>query len=282
MLATAVIIDMVLSDERCTIDGPRPAVATAIDAADRVATLGLRDVQEAARMLVALNHALAGDTPAMRRAIDAVLAAPDVSPDAVAAMTAIEGVPLLLTHDLPAANAAIDQGISRLITRPSIAPFSLFGVWTLLRTVVDDRADEARDTLRATFAAVRAINRAALCYADAVAAGRDGRPDAARVLLTDADALLAERPWWRRLLHALVFDAAVADGGVTRCRPCGPTSRRTRRRATWNWHASAERCCAEPEPRPVVAGVTRSSRRRCARLGSPAGRSTCSTWSSRG
>ena len=212
MLATAVTIDMVLADERCTIDGPRPALGMAIDAADRVATLGLRDVHEAARMEVALFHALAGNTRAAQTAIDVVLASADTSPDAVAAMTAIRGIPLLLAHDLARANAAIDAGISTLIARPSISPFSLFGVWALLRTVVDDRGQQARDALRAALPGVRAVNQAGVRYGDAVAAGRAGRPDAAAASVADGDALLNGRPWWRRLLHTLVLEAAVTDG----------------------------------------------------------------------
>lgn len=212
MLATAATIDMVLADERCTVDGPRAVVAMAADAADLVAALGLRDVLEAARVEIALFHALAGDTRAARAAIDVVLAGPDASPDAVAAMTAVSGVPLLLAHDLVGADATMNEGISTLITRPSIAPFSLFGVWALLRTVVGDRGDEARELLRAAFPGVRLINRAALHYADAVAAGRAGRSGAAAAMMAEADVLLTGRHWWRRLLHTLVFDAAVADG----------------------------------------------------------------------
>jgi hypothetical protein len=212
MLATVATIDMVLADERCTIDGPRAALAIAVDAAERAATLGLRDILEPARMEVALFHALAGETRAAHTAIDAVLAGPDLSPDAVAAMTAVRGIPLLLARDLPGANALIDEGISALIARPSIAPFSVFGIWPLLRTVVDDRGVQAREALRTASASARMINRAGVRYADAVAAGRDGRPDAAVALLAEADALLRGRPWWRRLLHTLVLDAAVTDG----------------------------------------------------------------------
>ena len=212
MLATVATIDMVLADERCTIDGPQPALAIVTGAAERAAALGLRDLLEPARMEVALFHALAGQTRAAHAAIDAVLAGPDVSPDAVAAMTAVRGIPALLAHDLETANGLIDEGIRALITRPSIAPFSVFGIWPLLRTVVDDRGDEAREVMRTASPSVRAINRAGVLYADAVAAGRSGRPDAAAALLGDTDVLLAARPWWRRLLHVLVLDAAVADG----------------------------------------------------------------------
>jgi DNA-binding CsgD family transcriptional regulator len=141
-----------------------------------------------------------------------VLGEPDVSPDAIAAMTTVGGISLLLSHDLAGAHTKIDEGISTLITRPSIAPFSLFGVWVLLRAVVGDRADEARELLRGAPPAMRWINRAAVIYADAVIAGRGGRPDTAAEQLAEGDALLTGRPWWRRLLHILVLDAAVADG----------------------------------------------------------------------
>jgi hypothetical protein len=82
----------------------------------------------------------------------------------------------------------------------------------LLRTVVADRDTEARDFLRTAGVGRRDVNRAALTYADAVAAGRAGRARAASDLLAAADALVVARPWWGRLLRLIALESAVADG----------------------------------------------------------------------
>ncbi|MGH3943983.1 MAG: hypothetical protein ACRDSI_02885 [Pseudonocardiaceae bacterium] len=54
-------------------------------------------------------------------------------------------------------------------------------------------------------------NRAALEYADAIAAGRAGRADEAAAGFAAADAAIAQLPWWNRLLRLLALEAAVVD-----------------------------------------------------------------------
>ena len=61
-------------------------------------------------------------------------------------------------------------------------------------------------------AALRPANRGALRYADAIAAGRAGRPRRGRGLFAAGDADLAGSPWLHRLLRLPVLEAAVADG----------------------------------------------------------------------
>jgi len=92
------------------------------------------------------------------------------------------------------------------------APLHQFGLWALLRTVVDDRGAAARDVLRGLPAALRPANRGALHYADAIAAGRSGRPDEAVALFARGEADLARVAWLHRLFRLLVLEAAVADG----------------------------------------------------------------------
>jgi DNA-binding CsgD family transcriptional regulator len=70
----------------------------------------------------------------------------------------------------------------------------------------------ARDQLRLAPAALRRGNRGALCYADAVAAGRVGRRSDAESHFDEGDRLLATAHWWRRLLHLVVCPAAIKDG----------------------------------------------------------------------
>ena len=52
----------------------------------------------------------------------------------------------------------------------------------------------------------------ALCYADAIVAGREGRDADAAQAYAEGDELLAPVAWWRRFLRLFTLEAAVADG----------------------------------------------------------------------
>ena len=99
-----------------------------------------------------------------------------------------------------------------LVRHRSAAPLHQFGLWALLRTVVDDRGAEARETLRGLPAAARLANRAALDYADAVAAGRAGQADKAAALVAAAEDALTPLPWLRRTLRLLALESSVTEG----------------------------------------------------------------------
>ena len=125
---------------------------------------------------------------------------------------AVQATLALATHDLRAAHAVLDAAVPAVVGHRSTAPLHHYGVWALLRTACDDRGEEARRTLAALPAGMRRVNRAALMYAEAVAAGRDGRHDAAAGALADAEQLAASTPWLRRLLRTVALDSAVVDG----------------------------------------------------------------------
>ena len=106
----------------------------------------------------------------------------------------------------------LDEAMTPLARHRSAAPLHQFGLWALLRTVVDDRGAEARDTLRGLPAAARLANRAALDYAEAVAAGRAGQSEQATALIAGAEDALAPLPWLRRTLRLLALESAVTEG----------------------------------------------------------------------
>ena len=118
----------------------------------------------------------------------------------------------LAAHDLGAACAILDEAITPLVRHRSAAPLHQFGLWALLRTVVDDRGAEARQTLRGLPAGARLANRAALAYADAVVAGRAGRAEEAAALVAGAEEALATLPWLRRTLRLVALESAVTEG----------------------------------------------------------------------
>ena len=74
------------------------------------------------------------------------------------------------------------------------------------------RRRRPRDPPRPQGARWRLGIRAALGYADAIAAGRAGRASEAAAHFADADAALAHLPWWNRLLRLFALEAAVVDG----------------------------------------------------------------------
>ena len=211
MLAEVAATDLLLGDIRGLIDGP---VAT-IPVAQRSATLaGQVRLDQTAAMALAMTaeaYAILGRTDDMRAALDQVsrLAA---EVDVASTGIVTHAMVALLDRDLPRARDLFDQAIDRLRSHSSAAPLRHWGVWALLRTVLDDRHAAAREELRYSPVVFRNANRGALHYADAVAAGRDGDATRAVELLATGDEVLARVHWWRRLLRLQVLGAAIGDG----------------------------------------------------------------------
>jgi DNA-binding CsgD family transcriptional regulator len=211
LLGSAGAADVILFDSIVVQDGPRAVEAPARVLLDRAAWLNMPELQAGSAFAVALARAASGD-PAGTEAALARLPVSAAWPDAEPLAAAVRALPLLLAHDLPGANSTLDAGMAGLVQHRVAAPLHQFGLWALLRTVVDDRGATARDILRGLPAAMRPANRAALYYADAVAAGCGGRPDDAVALFALGEADLARVPWLHRLFRLLVLEAAIADG----------------------------------------------------------------------
>lgn len=212
MLASVVQIDVILADVSMTIDGPGEALLAGSRAVGLSARLGLTDLHATASVQTAWLHALAGDAAAARSSLDG--AAEDIArvPDVAALAAMVPGVRALTAGDLAAARDHLDAGIAVLARNPAGAPLVAWGLWVLVRAVVDDGPDEARESLASSHASIRIDNRAADLYSRAVSAGRAGDADAAVALMAEADAMLAAQHWWRRLMRLLTWQAAVADG----------------------------------------------------------------------
>ncbi|MGD9528381.1 MAG: LuxR C-terminal-related transcriptional regulator, partial [Pseudonocardia sp.] len=200
------------TEQMITTEGPRAAVLTARRAAERAGRLRLTALQAMAELLAASAAALDGDTATATALVEAAVSRPHAPVEAQAARLTVPGLCRLTEHDLVAANAAVDAGMSPLLRHGSAAPTAYFGLWVLLRTVVGDRDAAARAELRGHPTVQSGPNGAALAYADAVAAGRAGDREEAANRFTAADAALAQLPWWNRLLRLLALETAVADG----------------------------------------------------------------------
>lgn len=212
MLSYTVRIDLVRVVIILQVEGPRAARPLAQRAADRAGQLRLTAVQALCELWAAAGAAAAGELPAMSALLESSTSRSDAPPEVTALAPVIRALPHLLNHDLPTAAALVDEGITKLLRHASAAPIGYFGLWVLLRTAVADRDAQARETLRGHRAISAIANRAALHYAEAIAAGRAGQPEQAAALFAAADAPIARLPWWKRLLRLLALEAAVTDG----------------------------------------------------------------------
>jgi DNA-binding CsgD family transcriptional regulator len=212
VLAQAVQADLLLSDAALLVDGPRAALRLVLRGVHGAERLRLTGQQAAAEMIGAATAALAGEQSMATRLLEAAATRADSPMEALTLAPMVRGLPYLMRHDLPHASALVDEGITALLAHRSAAPTSWFGLWVLLRTAVADHDREARDALRAHHSLISAANAAALGYAEAIAAGRSGRGDAAVAHFAEADASIAHLTWWNRLLRLLALEAAVTDG----------------------------------------------------------------------
>ena len=204
-------LDMMLGEHALLVGGPPAAQGLAQELVDRGAALRLPAAELAGRYTLALVPAVAGRRDDLERHLDGWATA-GAGPEAPFLPASARAFAALAVHDLGGAATTLDQGIAPLVRHRSAAPLHQFGLWALLRTVVDDRGAEARDTLRDLPAGMRRANRAALQYAEAVAAGRAGRSVEATALVDDAEAALTPLPWLRRTLRLVALDSAVTDG----------------------------------------------------------------------
>jgi DNA-binding CsgD family transcriptional regulator len=212
MLGRAAQADMLRADAALDVDGPHAALAILRPAIEQLARLRLTALQGMAELFAAACTALAGD----RAGADALLAAARTRPDVPAEVAVlgplVPALTALLAHDLPRASALADRAVPAALAHRSAAPVPYYGLWPLLRAAVGDRDAEARERLRGHHVLLAVPNRAALVYADAIAAGRAGRGAEAAALADRAARALVHVPWWHRLLRTVVLDAAVRDG----------------------------------------------------------------------
>ncbi|HEY5783726.1 MAG TPA: AAA family ATPase [Nakamurella sp.] len=212
LLIQVLSLGVLIAEHTMTVDGPAAAEPLARRTEEEANRLGLSGLAALAGVALAAGRAAVGDSTGMTAALTAAGAHANASIEVTALASAARAWPHLLEHDLPRANAQLDEAMTSLTAHGSAAPVAYWGLWVLLRTVVADRDEEARDFLRTAPVGMAHLHRAALAYADAVVAGRAGDADRAGERLAEADRLVADRPYWRRLLRLLTFESAVLDG----------------------------------------------------------------------
>lgn len=212
LLGQLASIDLLVADLALVAHGPRVGEPVARGCAELSARLRLTSVQAVAELFVAAARAGAGDRDGAERWLRRAGARPNAPREVRAGLDLVRAICSVVTGDLPGAATQADDGAAILAGHASAAPTHWWGLWVLLREVTAHEPRDARAVFHHARAGRRRVNRGALLYADAVAAGREGRAEESMRVLARGDAALEEHPWWHRLLRLPVWTAAVSEG----------------------------------------------------------------------
>jgi hypothetical protein len=133
-------------------------------------------------------------------------------PDMQSYPQATQAMAAVMARDLAEAQRLLDAAAVALLEHGSSAPFLHYGLWAVVSARTAGPYEVARTELRRRPGQLRPAHRGALAYANAIVAGRQGHVAAAAQAYAAGDELLAPVPWWRRILHLLTLEAAIADG----------------------------------------------------------------------
>ncbi len=268
MLAEVAGIDMVAANATGLIHGPAAAMPLAERSRELAATLGLHQVQAKAVLFIALHHASTAATEPMRAALDEANRLDPGAADVVSVGHGVIAVSALLDRDLTTARDELDDSVALLRGHATAAPVQDWGLWVLVRTALADRDAAARDELRDRDVIARAANRGALCYADAIAAGRAGRPARPPRSWPPATPCSPPSTGGGACCGCSCSRRPWPTPGATRSRSCAPRWPRSRRPARRARPARAATCCAAPVRPCRAADAGRAPYRRgCARSG---------------
>ena len=223
------------------------ALVHAERSAEHARRLRMDQLRATALFFQAAAHAHRRDTPAMERCVaDARRLAPDDLDVNAGIWGAVYAHVALLDDDRARLAECLDRAIEFMRSSPTTAPAPTYGLWALVRTLDDREGEQARAEARPS--GVNWENRALLGYADAVDAGRRGRPAEAEQLLAAADAAMGSRLWWQHRIRLLVAGDALAGSWGD---PIGWAREALAvfvGAATTGWPPAAGRCCAGPAP----------------------------------
>jgi DNA-binding CsgD family transcriptional regulator len=177
--------------------------------AEHARRLRMDQLRATALFFQAAAHAHRRNTLAMDRCVaDARRLTPDDLDVNAGIWGAVFAHVALLDDDRGRLAECLDRAIGFLRSSPTTAPAPTYGLWALVRTLDDREGEQARAEARPS--GVNWENRALLGYADAVDAGRRGRPAEAEQLFAAADAAMGSRHWWQHRIRLLVAGDALA------------------------------------------------------------------------
>jgi len=119
----------------------------------------------------------------------------------------------LLAGDLGEAHTQMATGAALILSSPAATAPPFLGLWPLLGALLDRDAAEAAARVRAARSTRHLVVAALLGYADAVLAGRQGRPADADAAFAAAEAQMGPLvEWYRQYARRVAAEAALADG----------------------------------------------------------------------
>jgi DNA-binding CsgD family transcriptional regulator/tetratricopeptide (TPR) repeat protein len=209
LLGLAATLDVQISAGLLHRDVDR-ALTYAVRSADLARRLRMDRLGATAVYFQAVVHVHRGETEEVERCVQEALAlAPDDLDVNAGIWGEVRAHEALLVDDRGRLATCLDKAVDYLRRNPAATPAPFVGLWALVRTLDDRDAATAREKAEAS--AVNWENKALLWYAEAVDAGRRGRRRDADRLAGQADAALADLPWWRHRVRLLVADAALTD-----------------------------------------------------------------------
>jgi DNA-binding CsgD family transcriptional regulator len=162
----------------------------------------------------ATAHAIRGEREAMEaRIADAIALAPDDQDVLGCAWGHCRATFSLLAEDPGQAYAQMTTGAALMLSSPAAIAPPFLGLWPLLGALLNRDAEDAAARVRAARATRHLVVAAMLGYADAIQAGRRGRPADADAAFAAADAQMGPLvAWYRQYARRLAAEAALADG----------------------------------------------------------------------
>jgi len=162
----------------------------------------------------ATAHAIRGEREAMEaRIAEAVALAPADEDVLGCAWGHCRATYSLVAGDLGEAHAQMATGAALMLSSPAAIAPPFLGLWPLLGALLDRDAADAAARVRAARATRHLVVAALLGYADAILAGRQGRPAAAGAAFAAAEAQMGPLvEWYRQYARRLAAEAALADG----------------------------------------------------------------------
>ncbi len=183
----------------------------------RLATLPM------ALIFQATAHAIRGEQEAMEaRIAEAISLAPD-DPDVVGCSWGhCRATFSMLAEHLAEAYAEMAAGAELLLSSPATIAPPFLGLWPLLGALLDRDAGDTALRVRSAHGTRHLVVGALLGYADAIVAGREGRPELAEATFAAADAQMGPLvAWYRHYARRVTAEAALADGWGSRPPGCG-------------------------------------------------------------
>jgi len=213
-VSTAAVLDLQLANALSLHADTEIALGAARQSRQSARRLRMHRVEAMALTAEACIAATRGDRDAMEAAAGQAEA---IAPGDPSVLLNIWGdarvTAAIVGNDLSGAVAASAEGIGHGRRERLTAPSMAWGYWALLSAVTGDGGRAAVAEARTLGAGVACWNRACLAYAEAVLAGREGRPERAAGLAEQGRAEFAGcAPWWNHFLRRLVAPAALADG----------------------------------------------------------------------